>query len=284
MGVELHQAAERLLNQADSAMYSAKNAGGGQCRAHDPRVETESQRMSKIRQAIRDGDIVLYYQPIVSLERYLATMDTEASIVGYEALARWLQPSGDIVGPGQFIQLLESRGEIHLLCQHVIRTVAAKQNQIVSTGRWISLNISPMTLDRPDFCRIIYPLLGTKAHPEITERQQLSPSGQQRVRRLRQQGLKVALDDFGAEEGQSRLQLLAQGCCDLLKLDIARTQDDSPNGVVICESLIQIAHRLTPPIQVVAEGVETLAQAQRMHRLGCDLGQGYLFGKAGPLG
>lgn len=262
--------AKSALSRADQALYRAKQQGRDQCASFDLRVQRKCQRLERIKKAIAGGEFEPWYQPIVRANGF--------SVAGYEALARW-RDGEEVVPPDQFILLLENSRNLHLLDRVLFRQIARDRQKIAPL--WISANLSPATIDCPDFAEIIKPLLFDKKSPiEITERMVLSVGARLELGRLRMAGYLLKLDDFGS--GQSRLAELASGLVSGIKIDKSIVQLLSTSkGKKLCGALISMAHKLD--LAVIAEGVEVAAQAEVLQRAGCDYLQGFLFGQPKPL-
>lgn len=234
---------------------------------YEPLSEEESQALKELKEAILNNHIVLHYQPIVSLQ-------TE-QIEGYEALARW-QRGDELVYPGTFLPLLHADHCEYLLCHKVMELVSIQQKAITD---WLSVNVSPETISRRDWDEYKI-LLPPNSHLEILESSELSAQIMERLQALREEGIKLALDDFGS--GYSGLQRLMTQEFDLIKIDkviIDKLPDEKAS--IMVRATIAFAHTLN--VQVVAEGIESQEQADCLREMGCDLGQGYLFGRPGPL-
>ena len=174
---------------------------------------------------------------------------------------------------------------MHLLDRSIFAQIA-KDRAAVSPA-WISVNISPYTLERPDFREIAAPLLADKSIPlEITERFKLSVEAQLVLGELKLGGHILKLDDFGV--GESRLQALADGAVDGIKIDMsivkllhASDSQKRDRGFKLCSALVLMARTLG--LSTVAEGVEHAEQVEALQLMGCDYLQGYRFGKPAPL-
>ncbi|GAA3348060.1 bifunctional diguanylate cyclase/phosphodiesterase [Amorphoplanes nipponensis] len=272
-----------LLRRADVAMYAAKNAGGGRVAWFDPAMDRLAARDARLgadlRQAVARGELSLVYQPIVELP--------DGGLAGVEALVRWQHPEHGQVSPALFIPLAERNGTIIELGRWILEQVtaqAARWDRALGAHapRRISVNISPRELHEPGFVAGVAALLArTGTDParitaEITETAVLGTGpGLDAVRELHELGLPVALDDFGT--GQSSLSLLVDCPVQVLKVDKSFVDGVTAGTAqaVIVDSLIAITTGLG--IQAVAEGVETEAQARRLHQAGYRYAQGFHF-------
>jgi diguanylate cyclase (GGDEF)-like protein/PAS domain S-box-containing protein len=280
---------DQLIQAADTAMYSAKQAGRNQFRYF---AESMNQRFAgrlrierQLRAALERNELALFYQPRVALDG--------REIYGAEVLLRWQHPERGLLGPGEFLPIAEQSsliGEIdRYVLEHATREVARWQqagHELV-----ISINVSARLLDQADFGALVARLVHESgARPaglelEITEGilMQDFEHATQQLEALKQQapGLRLALDDFGS--GYSSLQYLRQLPIDTLKIDRTFVADlDHPvlgaTGRAIVKTIVELGHSLG--MQVVAEGVETAAQIEALMEIGCDDAQGFWFSPA----
>ena len=277
---------ETLQRQADSAMYQAKNLGKNTFQfyqadlslAHKNRINIEAQ----LRRSLEHDEIVVYYEPIVEIP-------TER-IVGFEALARWIKQDGTIVRPDDFIPLAEETGLIIDIGNHVINSSA------VQTAAWvnrfgqtfISVNFSSRQFKQNDLANdVLKTLKNAGLQPcyfemEITESILMNNSSDSMnlLGLLIDQGMGVAIDDFGT--GYSSLSYLTSFPISKIKIDrsfVAKLPNDK-NALAVVTAIIGLAKSLN--LKVVAEGIETVEQFICLAKLGCQYGQGYLFGKPLP--
>jgi predicted signal transduction protein with EAL and GGDEF domain len=279
---------EELIRRADVAMYAAKSAGGGRCAWFDPtmdRLAADDARMGHdLRRAIIRGELFVLYQPIVELPH--------GGLAGVEALVRWEHPELGLISPAVFIPLAERNGFIVELGRWVLEQV------IVQAASWqrtfgvhgpekVSVNISARQLHEPGFAAEVAELVGRAGLDpgllvaEVTETAVLGTGvALAAVRELHALGLRVALDDFGT--GQSSLSLLVDCPVNVLKVDKSFVDGMTLSGpqAVIVDKLIGITDGLA--IQAVAEGVETEAQAHRLHEVGYRYAQGFHFARPMP--
>jgi diguanylate cyclase (GGDEF)-like protein len=278
-----------LLRRADVAMYAAKHAGGGRWAWFDPAMDRLADRDARLgadlRQAAARGELSVVYQPIVELP--------DGRLAGVEALVRWHHPEHGQVSPAVFIPLAERNGAIIELGRWILGQVATQAAEWERTlgpraPRRISVNVSPRELHEPGFVAGVAALLAAagvdpaRITAEITETAVLGtgPGGLDTVRELHELGLQVALDDFGT--GQSSLSLLVDCPVHVLKVDKSFVDGVTAGTAkaVIVDSLIAITTGLG--IQAVAEGVETEAQARRLHAAGYRYAQGFHFARPMP--
>ena len=277
---------EELLRNADIAMYDAKRHGGGGYALFDQtmhqRVVTRVTRESELRKAVEQSLIAVHYQPIVDL--------ATGQLRSLEALARW--PEGwPALPPSEFIPVAEECGLIGSLGLHVLQTALAQvagwqQNGLTPQDMCISVNISRLQLDDPALPdQILSALDRSGVQPErllleITESTLMHEP--ERISRIVSDvcahGVGLHLDDFGT--GYSSLTALLQFPVQALKIDRAflnpAAGEDQTNDAIV-RSTIALGHSLG--LEVIAEGVETPAQLERLKTLGCECGQGYLFSR-----
>jgi len=281
---------ETMLSNADSAMYNAKKAGPGSLDVYDPTMRARLIRdltlTKALTAALRDDQVDVHYQPIVSL--------TDGRILGVEALARWTHPEWGAVGPDEFIPLAEHHGLIVELGQRVLNA-AAKHATDWRSGYpdalplGVLVNISPRQLSQPEFVDLFIGTLdrhGTRPADigiEITEHVLIRHDEETLVAnlgRLRRLGVRFSLDDFGT--GYSSLTALQELPLSVLKIDRSfitaiRTGTDS---AAITRASVSLGHTLG--LTVIAEGVETEIQADYLRRLGCDAAQGFHYHRPQP--
>ncbi|WP_149100649.1 EAL domain-containing protein [Actinoplanes teichomyceticus] len=281
---------DELLRQADLALYVAKGAGKNQWRRyqrhlHDEMVERLELR-SALDHAVNEGHFLLHYQPIVDLPTGAA--------VGFEALVRWHHPTRGVITPDQFIEVAEESGLIvpmgRWVLEEALRTVA-DWRRILAPGPapYVSVNVSVRQFREAGFVDQVRNALHHTGVPpeslmlEITETL-LMKDDEQRIwadlSTLREMGIRIAIDDFGT--GYSSLGYLRQRPIDVVKIDKTFIDDmvTSPQPLALVSGIVSLARSLQ--LSVVAEGIEDDAHRDLLVRLGCPLGQGYLF--ASPLG
>lgn len=269
-----------LLRHSDLAMYRAKQRGGGVA-LHDDHHDRQIDRPSLIaalREAINISSLEMCYQPKIRF-------DTGA-VAGAEALIRWTHPRYGVIDPEQFIGVAETSGLIRPLTRWVLGTVVAQCSAWHRAGIEINVavNLSPVQLDDPSIAADVRRLLEVHDLPpsaltlEITESRALAgqPDDDHHVLGpLAELGVRLSIDDFGV--GTSSLARIKHLPVSEVKIDksfitdlASGTADDA-----IVASVIQLAHHLG--LQVVAEGVETMATYRRLEAHGCDIAQGFLF-------
>ncbi len=307
-----HDRAEDVLRDADTAMYEAKTAGRGRAATFDASMRTRVQRKAELerglRRALDAGQFVLHYQPIVAL--------ADGRVEGFEALVRWQHPQHGMIAPGEFIPVAEETGLIVPLGEWVFREVcrqvvawrtsvgrdllgqdpsggpAGDERVAEAVGRLaippVGVNLSRAQLalrHLPDLLATIAEEAGvgpSAIHLEVTESAVMADAEQavRVLRRIKGLGFGVHLDDFGT--GYSSLSSLHQFPLDVLKIDrsfVANLARGSEFAAVI-GAIAMLARNLG--IGVIAEGIETAAQADLLRSLDCRSGQGYLFAKPMP--
>ena len=279
--------ADTLLRRANAALEQAKLEGRNQVSVHaraphddDPeRLALET----ALRQALRDEQLELHYQPQVDL--------VHGRIVGVEALLRWLHPTLGRIAPDRFIPIAEETGLIvpigDWVLRHAIQQAANWQRAGLPPLR-MAVNLSARQLMQPDLARRIEGLLAaTGLDPrrfgvEVTESMMITNFDQavQHLRALRALGVEVSLDDFGT--GYSSLSYLRRLPVDVVKIDRSLVPDVTApaEDVSITRAIITMAHQLQ--MKVLAEGVESEGQAVLLAANQCDQMQGYWFSAALP--
>lgn len=275
---------EALMKNADQAMYVAKEKGRNRFHYFTPEMEAAAQQrrrlLNELREAINLQQFEVYYQPIINLDN--------GCVVKAEALLRWNHPNG-LISPLDFIPLAEETGLIvdigNWVFAGVVRQLSAWQ-ACFNTDLQVSVNTSPVQYQHENCSTFNWfgSILNHNLKPasicvEITE-SLLMEAGKgvtDKLLQFRDQGIEVALDDFGT--GYSSLSYLKQFHIDYLKIDQSFVSHLTPGSqdLVLCEAIVVMAHTLG--IKVIAEGVETDQQKQMLQDIGCDFGQGYLFGR-----
>jgi diguanylate cyclase (GGDEF)-like protein/PAS domain S-box-containing protein len=273
------ETAEDLLRDADAAMYRAKDEGGDRFEVFDAELrERLVARLSledDLRQAVEHQQLELHYQPLVAL-------DSE-DVVGFEALVRWRHPRRGLVQPLEFIDLAEETGLIRPIGEWVLREACAALAEWPE-AIYVSVNLSPMQVVHElvdDVAGVLarHGLNGDRLVLEITERLVLDPRTKPVVDGLRALGVHVALDDFGT--GYSSLGSLQRFPIDVVKVDRTLLQalaEDS--GPAVLTAVVELGRALG--LRVIAEGIESREQLERLRHIGCVLGQGYLFARPLP--
>ena len=277
-----HGEMDKLLTHADTAMYTAKRSGGNTYAVFEPHMDAHAQQQlsirNELRHAIESDQFFVEYQPIVEL--------VGGRIIGLEALARWRHPQRGLVPPGQFIPLAERFGLIDALGEKILRLVGTQLRE------WtvdlvplvpIAINVSPRQLERGHIDELIgtvveqFDLDSGLIQVEITESALMHSTTQNlaTLEALRALGIKILIDDFGT--GYSSLNYIKQMPIDCLKIDrsFVRDMSSDPRDTAIIRAIMSIAHSLD--MSVIAEGVESSAQAKQLVELGCAAAQGYYY-------
>ena len=271
---------EELLRDADAAMNRAKELGGGRYEAFDVSLrERLVERMTiegDLRHAVERDQLELHYQPLIDL--------VHDRIVGFEALLRWRHPERGLIPPGQFIHIAEETGLIVPIGSWVLRSVCAQlaawPHEIKATANLSPLQIKPQLIAEVKQLLDQHQIAPGRLVLEITESLVLDPPTRPVVAKLRALGVQLALDDFGA--GYSSLGSLQRFPLDVVKLDQALTAGLAEGrGVAVVRAAVELGQALG--VQVIAEGIETQVQLMVLRRLGCRLGQGFLFAKPLPV-
>lgn len=273
-----------LYKCADLALYEAKKEGAGKVQVYRPGLLQRQQENKSfeddLMQALNKGEFRVYYQPIAD------TMNGE--IYGYEALVRWFHPLRGSVPPTEFIPVAEKIGLINQLGEWVLRT-ACEAAASWSSPLKVSVNVSPIQLINSSLTDTVVAILrstGLDPHRldlEITESDVFNENTRslEILSQLRELGVQISIDDFGT--GYSSLSRLSYFPFDKIKIDRSFVINipDQKDDLDIVRLIISMGKSLH--MRIVAEGVETDAQLQSLRKLGCDLVQGYLIGKPGPL-
>ena len=277
---------EDLLVNAETALHAARDARPGSCVAYHPALraaELEAAELTDgLREAIDGGQLFLEYQPIVVL--------ADGLVAGFEALVRWQHPRLGRLGPDRFIQLAESAGLIGDLGAWVLREGIAGIAALNATARrtiFVDINVSAeqfgprlaedlreaLTAHAVDPALVVLEVTETVLIPD---RQWLANE----VCELKATGVRLAVDDFGT--GHSSLARLKDLPIDVIKVDrmfVTALRPGAPAKLM--SGILQIADALG--VDVVAEGIEQASERDLLAKLGCRLGQGYLYGRSVPL-
>jgi diguanylate cyclase (GGDEF)-like protein len=274
--------ADQLMQDADAAMYRAKENGKARCEAFDDSLRAVALRRlaleGGLREALVNGELRLDYQPQVRL--------SNEEISGVEALLRWRHPQLGPISPAEFVPMAERLGLIEAIGEWVVREACAEATRWERDDIEIAVNVSPRQLATEDFLETVRRTLaetGLAPHRlclEITETAVVADVSGTRamLSRLRELGVQLAVDDFGV--GHASLRHLRQ----LLPVDVLKIDKSFVDGVVgdcedtaIVSAVVRLADGLG--LECVAEGVENAAQAEALAALGCGTAQGYFFAR-----
>ncbi|MHB6907502.1 putative bifunctional diguanylate cyclase/phosphodiesterase [Streptomyces sp. DB-54] len=279
-----------LMQAADTTLYWAKEDGKARWTLFDP--ERNAHRMTRqalsstLRPAVDRGEFTLEYQPLVGLG--------DGRAQGVEALVRWRHPQFGVLAPNRFIALAEENGAIVELGRWVLEQACyqARAWQLAHPGGeplFVSVNVAVRQVWDSDLVADVAGILAETGLPpqllqlELTESAVMGSAGRplQALQALSDMGVRIAIDDFGT--GYSNLAYLSRLPVSVLKLDGSfvhgfRSQEHpNPADEMIVEALVSLAHRLG--LTVTAECVESAEQAERLRRIGCDTGQGWLYSR-----
>ena len=279
--------AQGLLRQAEAAMYRAKEQGRNGIQFFtaeiNQRVHERLTMESQLRKALENGEFLLHYQPQVDL--------VSGSVIAAEALVRWNHPERGLVSPVEFIPLAEETGLIVPLGEWVL-VEACRQHRAwldagLAAGR-IAVNLSPRQFSDASLLPLVRRVLADTGLPatlldlEVTESLAMQDveSAIEMLNELTRLGVRISLDDFGT--GHSSLSYLQRFSVKTLKIDRSFVHDVAvdPHRAAITSTIIVMAHNLG--LNVIAEGVETLAELSYLRKHACDEIQGYYFSRPLP--
>lgn len=291
IGIALSQEAivqpQMLIQQADMAMYKAKQQGRNAyawfCQTFTDSVSERMELRNDLQEAIEQDGFELHYQPLI---------DQHGQLVGVEALIRWQHPTKGWISPGRFIPLAETTGQIMPISEWVLRRACSDMQALHQSGigsLQVAVNLSPLQFQRVSFLATLrQTLLATGLSPaqltlELTEGilMENTEAAINTLHELRDMQISISIDDFGT--GFSSLSYLKDLPISTIKIDrsfineITHSDDDA----AIVQGIISMAHHLG--LKVVAEGVETEEQHQRLLSYQCDIFQGFGLAKPMPL-
>jgi diguanylate cyclase (GGDEF)-like protein/PAS domain S-box-containing protein len=287
IGIALGSTGAELLKQADAAMYRAKSNGDAHYAFYDDELDQAAlnrfKRIAELREALADKQFTLAYQPVVNLDPF--------EVVGLEALLRWQHPTLGEVPPLDFIPLAEESGLIVQIGRWVLLEAcfyASRLRQLLGRDLEIAVNVSARQLQHPEFLEHVESALERADLPphlltlELTE-SVLVASGEraeQQLAMLKDRGVKLALDDFGT--GYASLAYLQRLPVDVVKIDRSFTAkiDTGAADLALLEGIVGLGKALG--LQLVAEGIERVAQQGIVQELGCHGAQGFHFGRPAP--
>ncbi|MBM3676966.1 MAG: EAL domain-containing protein [Actinobacteria bacterium] len=287
-----HTGAEELLRQADVAMYAAKRQGKRRLSVFEPQMQEQvrarHEMATALARSVDRGEILVHYQPIVDMET--------GALVALEALARWGRAGKPLMGPGGFISLADEIGlmpeigrvVLHEACKQVRGWQRAFPDHSALT---VTVNLAPSELHSRQLVREVARALAESGLPpdrlvlEITESGVMHRPREalRTMEELRRLGVSLALDDFGT--GHSSLAHMRDFPMDVLKIAqpfIARLPHSEVDAAFV-ETIMRLATSLG--MHVIAEGIESPAQAASLEHIGCRFGQGFLYGEpSAPIG
>jgi diguanylate cyclase (GGDEF)-like protein len=284
-----HDVPEILLRDADLAMYRAKANGRAHYEIFDAGMNAEAMKRleleTDLRNAIQNGELRAYYQPIVELET--------GRLAGMETLVRWQHPRRGLVSPAEFIPIAEEAGLIVPIGRWVLAEACSQVRAWMDCypeafPLTVNVNLSGRQFQHPGLLDEVAQVLresGVAPHHlklEVTESVTMHDAAAAIgiLQQLKDLGLQLAIDDFGT--GYSSLAYLRRFPLDTLKIDYSfvRHLEDEAENLAIIRMIVELAKVLH--LNVTAEGIETETQAAALRRLGCDYGQGYYFGRPMP--
>jgi diguanylate cyclase (GGDEF)-like protein len=278
---------EQLVKKAETAMYYAKDSGGGTHAIYRDEMSAAAKRRfeleERLRTALADDAFVLHYQPQYDLSR--------SRILGAEALVRWQHPELGLLSPSDFLPIAEETGLILPLGAWILRTAceqSAKWLRAGHRGLRMSVNVAAQQFLDPAFAETVRRALEASGLPPVSLELELTESSLLRdvkvtvdtLGRLKDLGVRLAIDDFGT--GYSALAYLKRLPIDVLKIDQSFVQSltTDPADATITETIVKLAAGLN--LTTIAEGVETFEQLLLLGSFGCKRMQGFLFGRPVP--
>jgi EAL domain-containing protein (putative c-di-GMP-specific phosphodiesterase class I) len=276
-----------LLGHADLALSETKSDGRGSVQFFNSQMNAQVRQrlelVSALRQALETDELTVHYQPVVDI--------ASRRVLSLEALVRWQHPRLGLISPGEFIPVAEESGLIVPLGERVLRMVC---KQVVLWEKEgvpivpVAVNLSPQQFQRQSVSQLVQDILretGMAAHHlalEITEGSLMSDVQRYAndLQALRSAGVRISVDDFGT--GYSSLSYLKHLPLDTLKIDrsfISQVDTNSADEAIV-SAILAMARSLS--LKVVAEGVETASQLAVLERHGCQMAQGYYFGRPLP--
>jgi diguanylate cyclase (GGDEF)-like protein/PAS domain S-box-containing protein len=287
LGDKSTEDAQTLLRNADMAMYQAKGNGKARHEVFDHVMHARALEQLALETDLRKGlqreEFRLHFQPLVRL--------SDRKLRSFEALVRWQHPERGLLPPGQFLQTAEDTGLIVPLGSWVLRnacTVLARWRAAGHNELSISVNLAGRQLEQPDLVQEVAEVLQQTGVPpsslvlEVTENVVMKHGdvATATLEELKRLGVRLHMDDFGT--GLASLAYLRRFPLDTLKIDrsfVSRMTED-PQDEEIVRTIVTLGRNLN--LGVIAEGIETDAQLERLKELGCDLGQGYFLARPMP--
>lgn len=282
-----HDDADDLIRNADTALYHAKELGRSTFHVYSNILHKELleriELVKRLREAVDNEQLSVFYQPKVDMINH--------RIIGMEALVRWIDSDGSIIGPDTFIPLAEDTGLILPISEFVLRTACRQLKEWHELGfneLQLSVNLSGKQLQSPRLMSFILQVIEETDIPshllelELTEQVFIEniKSHTSFMHAVRDHGMTLAIDDFGV--GYSSLSYLKHFPVNVLKIDRSFVQDlpDDKDDATITQTIINLANSLD--LGLVAEGVETEEQIRFLTERGCTIGQGFFFSRPIP--
>jgi diguanylate cyclase (GGDEF)-like protein/PAS domain S-box-containing protein len=283
---------QQLMRAADITLYRAKAEGKSRITRYNAtdsaRLITQHRLATGLPAALGHDEFYCDYQPIVALH--------DGRLLGVEALVRWRHPDLGLIGPNQFIAVAEETGHIRSIGRWVLTAACRQASEWLKTHPsytgYMSVNVAVGQLRQAGFVDDVLGILNDTGLPADRLQLELTESavlGDERepvddLRKLADCGARLAIDDFGT--GYANLAYLTRLPVILLKLageflkPVRDERNVDPRHDIVLSSVVQLAHDLG--LSVIAEGIEQPSQAARLRRVGCDAGQGWLYGRPGP--
>jgi len=278
---------DALLKNADTAMYHAKEQGRNRFQFYSESMNasafTRLMLENSLRRALEREEFSVHYQPQIDVET--------GRLVGVEALVRWSHPELGMVSPAEFVPIAEETGLIVSVGEWVMKRACLdtqKWHKTIHPALRLSVNVSGVQFMEENFCDKVFQVLDLSGLPpellvlEVTESVVMGNVDKTvgNLKRLKSMGLRLAIDDFGT--GYSSLAYLKRFPLDYLKIDRSFMRDipNDTDNAAIARAVVAIARSLG--LRVVAEGIETEAQDRFIREIGCQEGQGYLYGRPVP--
>jgi diguanylate cyclase (GGDEF)-like protein/PAS domain S-box-containing protein len=271
---------EDLVRRADTAMYRAKELGGARCELFDREMHARAllrlRTETELRQALQREEFEVFYQPIIAVQ--------DGHVAGYEALVRWRHPERGLLLPAEFLESAEETGLVVTLDRWVLRQACLQlrlwRDRYPASELRVTVNLSAKQFAHPGLLAHIQATLSETRvdvdwlRVEITEGALVGRAEEKLLTDLRAHGVQMLIDDFGT--GYSSLGYLHRLPISALKVDRAFMQGGEANYAIV-GAVVTLAHNLEK--DVVVEGVETVAQFERVRGYGADYAQGYLFSR-----
>ncbi len=282
-----YERAEEMLRDADAAMYRAKTKGRSRCEVFDEGLRAQALRTlnleSDLRRALVDHSFEPFLQPIVSLR--------DGHRIGYEALLRWRHEHHGVLVPEDFLGIAEESGLIEPIDWQLYQRAFAPMPQLLRPHEYLCINMSARHFQSTDLVERLLGLMRdagvapSQLRIELTEGALLDDAHDVRgtLQALRDTGVLCQLDDFGT--GYSALSYLQRYPIAAIKIDRSFISDlgkaGGPGSLAVVRAILALAQSLK--IETIAEGIETQAQRDALAALGCEFGQGFLFGEPRPI-